>query len=380
MANSVPYQPAKQAGNGITKDVPFSYKIYDENALIVVIEDAEGVQTIKTLNTDYTVTFDSSVDGTGGTVHFITAPPIDTTAIVGRKVSTTQPASYRTSPGFDAKEVEKSFDKNSMIIQDLNYDIQRSIKVKLGSAVLDLIIPDPAEGKALKWEGNELINSDTDIDNIQTYVDQAAASAAIAQAASGSIPGFTDNAGFFPRVKNTEDGIEYYDVIGYIDDAINAIPPSVFESALLHIQDQKSAGTNGGTFTSGAWRTRDLNTILTNEITGASLNANAITLPAGTYYCTAEAPAYNVMAHKIKLRKTNGTAADLPLKSRVGASATGFNDWSKLSGRFILTEQSTIELQHYCYQTQADYGLGFRPYSIESTVEVYSSIEIWKVA
>ena len=26
------------------------------------------------------------------------------------------------------------------------------------------------------------------------------------------------------------------------------------------IEDQKSAGTAGGTFTSGAWRTRDLNT------------------------------------------------------------------------------------------------------------------------
>ena len=51
-----------------------------------------------------------------------------------------------------------------------------------------------------------------------------------------------------------------------------------FEKSLfppfLHIQDQKPQGTYGGTFTAGAWRTRDLNTVLTNTITGASLAAN----------------------------------------------------------------------------------------------------------
>jgi hypothetical protein len=62
----------------------------------------------------------------------------------------------------------------------------------------------------------------------------------------------------------------------------------------LHIQDQKADGTNGGSATGGTTQTRDLNTVLTNEITGASLSANQITLPDGTYYIEAEAPAYQV--------------------------------------------------------------------------------------
>ena len=68
-------------------------------------------------------------------------------------------------------------------------------------------------------------------------------------------------------------------------------------NSFLHIQDQKPQGTNGGTFTSGAWRTRDLNTVLTNTITGASLADNQITLPAGKYYVEASAPAYQTFAH-----------------------------------------------------------------------------------
>lgn len=39
-----------------------------------------------------------------------------------------------------------------------------------------------------------------------------------------------------------------------------------FGAQLFHVQDQKASGTSGGTFTSGADRTRTLNTTVTNEI------------------------------------------------------------------------------------------------------------------
>lgn len=54
----------------------------------------------------------------------------------------------------------------------------------------------------------------------------------------------------------------------------NGIPVAV-------IQDQKSSGTDGGTFTSGAWRTRTLNTTVLNTIgAGFSLSSNQFTLAA----------------------------------------------------------------------------------------------------
>jgi hypothetical protein len=144
--------------------------------------------------------------------------------------------------------------------------------------------------------------------------------------------------------------------------------------------DQKTAGTNGGTFTAGAWRTRDLNTVLTNEISGASLAANAITLPAGTYYCDASANVLSVNNHKMRLRKTNNTAETL----LVGTSEFNYYDASasnssKISGRFILTEISMVELQHFCQTTAVTTGFG-TAVNLDNTAEIYADIKIWKVA
>jgi hypothetical protein len=62
-----------------------------------------------------------------------------------------------------------------------------------------------------------------------------------------------------------------------------------FESQLLHVRDEKTLA-DGGTSTS-SYTKRDLNTVVTNEIAGASLSSNQITLPSGTYYINASAPA-----------------------------------------------------------------------------------------
>ena len=68
------------------------------------------------------------------------------------------------------------------------------------------------------------------------------------------------------------------------------------------IQDQKSSGTDGGTFTSGAWRTRDLNTEVSDSGNHASVAANQITLDTGTYIVSIFAPSYNVQQTQLRLR------------------------------------------------------------------------------
>ena len=48
--------------------------------------------------------------------------------------------------------------------------------------------------------------------------------------------------------------------------------------------DQKTLGTDGGTFTSGAWRVRDLNTTIANtDASNITLGTNEFTLQAGNY-------------------------------------------------------------------------------------------------
>jgi hypothetical protein len=149
-----------------------------------------------------------------------------------------------------------------------------------------------------------------------------------------------------------------------------------FESQLLHVQDQKSSGTEGGTFNSGSWKTRDLNTELTNDISGASLGSNQITLPAGTYYIEAVAPVNNVDDHIARLQNvTDGTTTIWSQSSN--ASGGGH---SHLFGRFTIGASKTFELQHQCQTGQSTVGFG-TAFGAHATVdhETYSDVRIWKV-
>jgi hypothetical protein len=58
----------------------------------------------------------------------------------------------------------------------------------------------------------------------------------------------------------------------------------------LHVRDEKSTGTNGGGSTAATVHTRTLNTVVINRISGASLASDQVTLPAGTYRVQASCP------------------------------------------------------------------------------------------
>ena len=149
-------------------------------------------------------------------------------------------------------------------------------------------------------------------------------------------------------------------------------------AALLHVRDEKSQNTAGGTFTAGAQRTRDITTVKTNEIVGASLSSNQITLPVGTYWVDGSAPAFYTTTHQAKLYDTTGSA-DLILGT-VEAEGTG-ESWGKqtrsfVQGRFTLGVESVIELQHRGTVTKATNGFGIQS---NFTTEIYSVVMIWKV-
>ena len=151
-----------------------------------------------------------------------------------------------------------------------------------------------------------------------------------------------------------------------------------FESALLHVRDEKSNNTVGGSFTNGAWQTRTLNTVMTNEISGASLSSNQIILPSGTYYIEAFAPNGYGGAHKVKLRNITDSSDTLIGTNMYQESAQEVHfSTSFVVGRFTIAAQKTFELQHRCGVT---YSSGFGIASNFSVVEVYSNAMIWKVA
>lgn len=146
---------------------------------------------------------------------------------------------------------------------------------------------------------------------------------------------------------------------------------------IIHVQDQKTAGTNGGTFSTGAWRVRTLNTVVTNTISGASLGSDAITLPAGTYDITASAPAYGAVGgHKAVIGNIDGSV--IYLVGEPTATGTGISTRSTVQGRVTFGGATDIYLLHYGQATVATSGFGVAV-NFASQPEIYSDVYIVKV-
>jgi hypothetical protein len=154
--------------------------------------------------------------------------------------------------------------------------------------------------------------------------------------------------------------------------------PSSAGSTVAVFADHKTQNTASGTFTTGAWRTRDLNTSVFNGITGCSLSSNQITLAAGTYAIIATGPAYDCNRHQLRLRNITDSTTTLTgdsnyLRSFADPSAGAAN----LSGAFTIAGTKVFELQHINQQTSTTNGFGV---AANFTTEVYAMIQITKVS
>ena len=124
----------------------------------------------------------------------------------------------------------------------------------------------------------------------------------------------------------------------------------------FHGQEQKSSGIHGGSFISDTWTTRDINTIVFNNINGADLENNNITLPPGNYYIHAAAHAHAVNGHKLRIYSNEKLMTGF--SSHANARAGGSSTETSLFGYFLFEEETTMTLQHICEETKETNGLG----------------------
>jgi hypothetical protein len=144
------------------------------------------------------------------------------------------------------------------------------------------------------------------------------------------------------------------------------------------IRDEKPLGTPGGSATSGAWRTRDLNTEVVDVGNNASVASNQVTLQAGTYEFMASAPAGGGCVHVARLYNiTDATVVAVGTAEFSSATAMFAVTHSVVQGRFTISSSKVFELQHRVHTTRATEGFGV---ATSMGTEVYSVLEIWRVA
>ncbi len=150
-----------------------------------------------------------------------------------------------------------------------------------------------------------------------------------------------------------------------------------FESQLLHVRDIKIYATDGGSAVSGS-QTRDLNTVETNEISGASLSSNQITLPAGTYFIMATSPSYKTGNSKAVLHNVTRNAVDAVGTAEYSDVSDNVLVRSFINKRFTISVTSVFEIRLFCGAAKSTNGLGIG-YNVAST-NIYTEVMIWKVA
>ena len=143
----------------------------------------------------------------------------------------------------------------------------------------------------------------------------------------------------------------------------------------MHVRDEKASGTQGGASVAGN-QIRTLNTVVSNTIIGASLAANEVTLPAGTYRIFASAPALASDINRVRLVNVTDATVALLGTSEYNTAAAVVSTSSVISGRFVITSTKAFNLTHYIQAARTSNGLGAT--TSDTFIEVYASMMIWK--
>ena len=145
-------------------------------------------------------------------------------------------------------------------------------------------------------------------------------------------------------------------------------------ASYARLADVKGTTTQGGSFTSGAWRTRDITTEETDPDGIVSISSNQFTLQAGTYHIDASCCAVGVDNHSARIYNVTDSSTTLTGLANKNQE-DNVSDYAHVRGQFTIAAAKTFELQHRCYTTVSTHGFG--AYSSWNN-NVYSIIEIHK--
>jgi microcystin-dependent protein len=144
---------------------------------VVILTDAVGVETVQAIGLNYSIT----VNGDGGAVTFVTAPPAGYKVTIKKVVSITQDTKWEDGGKVSQKSFENAVDKLTDIAVQLQEQVDRAPTFAESSAFKNVIFPPLVANKALKVNaaGTGLEMSSNDFD---TIVQDATAQAVIATA------------------------------------------------------------------------------------------------------------------------------------------------------------------------------------------------------
>ena len=143
------------------------------------------------------------------------------------------------------------------------------------------------------------------------------------------------------------------------------------------ICDQKSAGTYGGTTSTGSFLTRDLNTELADPDGIVSISSNRFTLQAGTYLIRGSAPANTALSHQTMVWNYTDSSVAVLGTSSYSHNGIHHDNRSFFTGRVTISGAKAFEIRHRVGAARATSGFGQASnYDLQPCI--YTVVEIFK--
>jgi len=137
-------------GDGSTTTFSYTFKIFAESDLQVIIRSSTGTETTKTITTHYTIT---GVGASGGGSVIFTAgniPSITETVVLRRNVPQTQSIDYIANDPFPAESHEEGLDRSMMVAQQIQEELGRAIKLSKTNTMTSTEFTTSASNRANK--------------------------------------------------------------------------------------------------------------------------------------------------------------------------------------------------------------------------------------
>ena len=155
------------SGDGSTTTFNYTFKIFADSDLQVIIRSSTATETVKTITTHYTVT--GAGNANGGTVVFTSGniPASGETVVLRRAVPQTQAIDYIANDPFPAESHEEGLDRATMTIQQMQEELDRSFKVSRTNTISSSEFTDSATTRADKALG---FDSSGDLTTIANFL------------------------------------------------------------------------------------------------------------------------------------------------------------------------------------------------------------------
>jgi hypothetical protein len=137
-------------GSGITGPYPVTFKFFEDSDLLVTVANTDGIETVKTLTTDYTVS--GAGEQSGGSITFTSAVTSGYTISIEPKADLTQDTDIKNEGGNLRESIEDRFDRLCRDDQVQQNQLDRALKIQTTDAsAVGVTLPPREAGALIGW-------------------------------------------------------------------------------------------------------------------------------------------------------------------------------------------------------------------------------------